>query len=162
MNGIMDYFGQNFGFSWRGLLAAGLLMLPNLLFAVRSPKSMPANLQSAGAAVEILENGSRIATLAGFVLLTKQGHGSPLFLGLGLAALTPYYGMWIRYFFTNRPFASLFTEKFWGMPLPMAVFPVLFFFFMALWLESLPLVGIIAVFGVCHLWNSYATLKQLQ
>jgi hypothetical protein len=58
------------------------------------------------------------------------GWAAPLFL-----AAAAYYALWARYLFGGRTTALLF-ERWWIVPIPLAVFPVAVFLSAAAWLSN--------------------------
>lgn len=58
--------------------------------------------------------------------------------------------VWLRYFARGRDVAML-NRPFLFVPLPLAVFPVLYFLCAAVWLHNLPAVLLMLVFGAAHL-----------
>ena len=61
-----------------------------------------------------------------------------------------YYAVWSRYFVGERKIAML-NRTFLFVPMPLAVFAVLYFLCAAVWLHNLPAVIIMAVFGAVHM-----------
>lgn len=58
-----------------------------------------------------------------------------------------YYIVWIRYFIGGRD-AGLLSKSFCLVPMPLAVFPVLYFICAALWLHNIP-----AVITISHSYS---------
>ncbi len=58
-------------------------------------------------------------------------------LYLAAAFLFLYYAMWLRYFMSGREI-FLLSRSFLFVPMPLAVFPVLYFLCAAIWLHNLP------------------------
>jgi len=72
--------------------------------------------------------------------------------------LAVYYGLWVRYFVEGREFSSL-SQPLAFIPGPMAVFPILYFLFAALWFGSILSVVLLGVFAIGHIANSYTEFK---
>jgi ABC-type Na+ efflux pump permease subunit len=161
MSGGWEHISQAFGLSWAGLGVALAVMLPNLVFAVRSSGTVPEGLTGSGRFVGTAEQAARIGLLAALILQREDGYGSPVLLVIGLLCLFGYYAMWIRFFRRNLPYASLFTDRCFGIPLPLAVFPLLHFLFMAAWLTNPLALVFAALFAWFHLWNSQAIRQQV-
>ncbi|AIQ60417.1 hypothetical protein [Paenibacillus borealis] len=72
-----------------------------------------------------------------------------------------YYGCWGRFYWSGREFAVLFTP--WlGIPVPMAVFPAIYFMLLGFWLESWLLLIPAFLFAVGHLVNSWNVYTQVR
>ena len=82
---------------------------------------------------------------------------NPHSLKVGLLAL--YHAVWIRYFAGGRDVALL-GKSFCGVPMPLAVFPVLYYLCGALWLHNLPAAGLMLIFGVAHNVVSYQSFQK--
>lgn len=65
-----------------------------------------------------------------------------------------YYGRWLRFFRGGRNHLLLFLPL-WRIPIPMAIGPVLYFFFSAGLLKSFPMLLAASVFAIGHLPVSY-------
>ena len=61
-----------------------------------------------------------------------------------------YYIVWIRYFVGGRDIALL-NRPFLFVPMPLAVFPVLYFLCAAFWLHNIPAAVLMMIFGAAHL-----------
>ena len=149
------------GFSWKGLLITALVLFPNVLFVLLPKQNFPSNLRDGGLFINILEHGSRIIYFLLIIFMTKNNivsHLSP-FPFMMIACLIVYYILWIRYF-TNGMDFRLLLDTVLSVPLPMAVFPILFLLFSALWLHSVPLTITSVLFAIGHLINSYIVYKQ--
>jgi ABC-type glycerol-3-phosphate transport system permease component len=72
-------------------------------------------------------------------------------------ALGGYYLGWLRYVLRGRHFALLFSPM-WGIPLPMAVLPVIYFGAASGLLRSWPLAVATVVFAIGHL--AVSSLEQ--
>lgn len=149
-----------FKISWKAIIIILLAMLPNLLFAVLPPKNAPGNLKDGGALINILEHGGRILYFIVLIFTTKDKEGSyssPLFIGMCIC-LAVYFGLWIRYFAGGREF-SLMSASLAFIPAPMAVFPILYLLFAALWFRSIPSVVLIGIFAIGHITNTTIAFK---
>ena len=147
-------------FSLVGLVAFALPMLINVAYAVFPP----AGKTEQGAAIphwiEIVEQISRIAYLAAITLLVSREPIQFRCVWLWLAALflILYYAVWIRYFVGGREIALL-NRAFLLVPMPLAVFPVLYFLCAAVWLHNLPAVILMTIFGAAHLTVSIQSFR---
>ena len=110
--------------------------------------------------IEIVEQISRIAYLFAVTLLVsrdKPGFRSG-WLYLAAAFLILYYVVWFRYFMGGREI-PLLSGSFLFVPMPLAVFPVLYFLCAAIWLHNLPAAIIMVIFGVAHLTVSIQSFR---
>ena len=147
-------------FSWVGLVVFALPMLITVAYAVFPP----AGKTEQGAAIphwiEIVEQISRIAYLAAITLWVSREPIKFRSVWLWLAALflILYYAVWIRYFVGGREIALL-NRAFLLVPMPLAVFPVLYFLCAAVWLHNPPAVILMAIFGAAHLAVSIQSFR---
>lgn len=150
------------GFSWKGLVIVVLVLLPTVLYLALPKNNIPADLGETHIAVTILEHAFRIAYFVIAILLTSTARVSWLspFLFLAGVFLLAYSALWIRYFAGGADFRLLF-DTVWGIPVPMAVFPILFLLFSAIWLKSVPLVVAAVLFAVPHLLSTWGVARQL-
>lgn len=160
---------KKIGFSLAGLIVFILPMLINMVYAAWPPKKTNEEYQTqemkepqnAGRkqstqVLELIENVTRIlyAVLICFVVFqTKPSYKSP-YLYLAVIFLVLYYIVWIRYFIHGREIAYM-AKSFLGVPIPLAVFPVIYFIFAALWLGNLPAIIDMILFGIVHFIISY-------
>ena len=80
-------------------------------------------------------------------------------LFVAIVFLVLYYIVWIRYFIGGRD-AALLVKSFLGIPQPLAVFPVLYFIFAAIWLHNYIAVIFMIIFGAAHNYVSYISLNK--
>ena len=139
-------------FSWIGLAVFALPMLVNIAYAVFPPAKKAEQTAAAARWIEIVEQISRIAYLAAITLLVSRKAIGVRSVWLWLAAvfLILYYAVWIRYFAGGRKIALL-NRPFLFVPMPLAVFPVLYYLCAAVWLHNIPAVILMTVFGAAHL-----------
>ena len=76
----------------------------------------------------------------------------------GIVFLFLYYIVWTRYFAGGRD-VTLLGKKFGPIPMPLAVFPVLYFLCAAIWLHNVPAVIFMIIFGIAHNIVSYSSLS---
>ena len=149
-----------FSFSWVGLLIFALPMFINIAYALFPPAGEAVPPAPAKRWVESIEKVSRMAYLAAVVLLVSRDPLSfrSAWLYMGLAFLALYYIVWIRYFEAGRDIALL-NRPFFFVPMPLAVFPVLYYLCAALWLHNLPAAGLMVIFGAAHLAVSIQSFR---
>lgn len=139
-------------FSWVGLVVFTLPMLINIVYAVFPPAGNAEQGEPVPHWIEIVEQVSRIAYLAAITLLVsrKPLRVESVWLWLAVLFLILYYAVWIRYFAGGRE-VTLLNRTFLLVPMPLAVFPVLYFLCAAVWLHNFPSVIIMSIFGAAHL-----------
>ena len=147
-------------FLWLGLVVFALPMLINIVYALFPPSEKAEQSKKTAHWVEIAEQVSRIAYLFAITLLVSR---EPLkfkniWFYFALLFLILYYAVWIRYFIGGRKIALL-NRKFLFVPMPLAVFPVMYFLCAAIWLHNIPAAVIMVVFGAAHLTVSYQSFK---
>ena len=147
-------------FSWIGLVIFALPMLINIVYVMFPPAGKAEQTSAVTHWVEIVEQISRIAYLFAVTLLVsrdKLGFRSG-WLYLAAAFLILYYAVWLRYFMGGREIALL-SRSFLFVPMPLAVFPVLYFLCAAIWLKNLPAAIIMVIFGAAHLAVSLQSFR---
>ena len=138
-------------FSWVGLVVFALPMLINIAYVMFPPAGEAKPPAPVTHWVEIVEQVSRITYLLAVTLLVSRRPVSWRSAWLFLAAvfLILYYAVWIRYFALGREIALL-KRAFLFVPMPLAVFPVLYFLCAAVWLHNVPAVILMVIFGAAH------------
>ena len=139
-------------FSWVGLVVFALPMLINVAYAIFPPTGDVGQVKNVTKWVEVIENISRIAYL---VLMTfwvnkDEPHYLNVWLVLAAIFLILYYVVWIRYFIGKRDVALL-AKPFLFVPIPLAVFPVLYYLFAAIWVGNYPAAIVMLIFGAAHI-----------
>jgi hypothetical protein len=141
-----------------GALIPVLLMLPNVVWMllpevkVRKEVDEPLFLT-------ITETIGRFAILIlpfFYSLDMKKIFSVPVIIGI-IPALAIYYACWLRYFIGGRS-VGLLSAPFLGLPLPMAVAPMIFLVLSAYWMGSWLMLGASIVFGFAHIWISALSL----
>ena len=147
-------------FSWIGLLIFTLPMLINIVYVMFPPAEKAEQTAAVTHWVEIVEQISRIAYLFAVTLVVSRETLSFRSVWFSLAAvfLVLYYAVWLRYFMGGREIALL-SRSFLFVPMPLAVFPVLYFLCAAIWLKNLPAAIIMVIFGAAHLAVSLQSFR---
>ena len=147
-------------FSWIGLVVFALPMLINIAYAIFPPSEKPEQTSAVTRWIEVVEQISRIAYLLAITLLVsrKPFHFRSAWLCLAAFFLLLYYIVWIRYFTGGRDIALL-NRPFLFVPLPLAVFPVLYFLCAAVWLHNIPAAILMMIFGAAHLTVSVQSFR---
>ena len=147
-------------FSWIGLVIFALPMLINIAYVLFPPAGKAEQPAAVMHWIEIVEQISRIAYLFAVTLLVSRETLSFRSVWFSLAAvfLVLYYAVWLRYFMGGREIALL-SRSFLFVPMPLAVFPVLYFLCAAIWLHNLPAAIIMVIFGAAHLTVSIQSFR---
>jgi hypothetical protein len=74
-------------------------------------------------------------------------------------SLLVYYVCWIRYFVKERDFTLLF-KPLWGIPIPMAVFPIIYMLFASKILGSVLLLLATLLLSIGHIPLSYSEYQK--
>lgn len=147
-------------FSWFGLVIFALPMLINIAYAMFPPVGKAEQTVTVTHWIEIVEQISRIAYLFAVTLLVSRENLSfwSGCLYLAAAFLILYYAVWLRYFMGGRE-VSLLSRSFLFVPIPLAVFPVLYYLCAAIWMHNLPAAVIMVMFGAAHLTVSVQSFR---
>lgn len=147
-------------FSYIGLIVFALPMLINIVYAIFPPVGEVSESSAVTHWVETVEKVSRIAYLFAVTLLVGKNSISFRSVWLYLAAvfLILYYAVWIRYFVGGRS-VELLGKPFLFVPMPLAVFPVLYYLFSAIWLGNIPAAALMVIFGAAHLTVSVQSFR---
>ena len=135
------------------LLITAAVLLPNLIFLVFPPLNV--NKYGKSADPLLFTIVERVGQVGSFVLplffsLTFSGGiVAVAWIVMGLA-LAFYYAGWARYILRRRDYAFLFKSML-GIPVPMAICPVLYFLFSSVVLGSIYQALAAVVLGVGHI-----------
>jgi hypothetical protein len=144
-----------------GWLIPLLVLLPNALLMRFPPREKPADVSTVSLPPRLLERLGQVGVLVipCFYRLRFSGAVSVGSLVAMALALVGYYLGWLRYARGGQQYALLF-EPMWGIPLPMAVLPVVYFVAASALLRSWYLALATIVFGVGHLVVSENELRK--
>ena len=148
------------GFSWIGLALVFLILVPNIFYFILPPTNVFQDANSEGMMLSILEHGSQMVMIFLFIFLMRDKKiGINLFYIILMSVfLLLYYYLWSRYFMAGCDY-TLLGKSLFGIPAPMAVFPILYFVLAALWLGNWPAFTATLVFGASHLAVCYVTFR---
>ncbi|OKP89011.1 hypothetical protein A3842_04900 [Paenibacillus sp. P3E] len=137
-----------------------MILLPNLLFFKFQPQNMPGE-----TARNLLLTGSEfigrmgVITVPLFYSLHVQNGYEVLALVVMLLSLGMYYFGWRRYFMNGRVYRLLFTPLM-GVPVPLALSPVLYFLSASVILHSGYLLIFSIILGAGHIPASLGDYKR--
>lgn len=153
-------FNMKIGFSIIGVIIFSLPMLVNIVYFVLPATNAMEQPASTHKIAEMIEQVTRMLYMVAICFLvskTTVNFKSPL-LYIGAVFLVLYYVVWIRYFLGGCD-TYLLGKSFLLVPIPLAVFPVLYFLFVALWLHNYIAAVLMAIFGVAHYIVSYSNFS---
>lgn len=135
------------GFSPWGLLVGLAVLLPNLLLVWFPPRTPIPRVVIPWWMGGFERVGQALCLVV--PAITAPGDLAWWWCGPVVAGLTGYYALWVRYVRTGRSASALYGPV-WGVPVPMAVLPVLVFVAAAMWLRNPWLAVSAAVLAVGH------------
>jgi len=150
-------------FGWTLIIRSGawipiLVMIPNVLWMLFPPVD-PGFPADEPLPLVIPERAGLAAVLVlpfCYSLDLQKPFAVPVLIGMGLL-LAGYYFCWARYFAGGRP-AAMLGAPFLGVPVPMAVFPVLFLVLSSYLMGSGWMFAASLIFGAAHIWISKISL----
>ena len=149
-----------------GGLVSVLVLLPNLLWMLFPPRDQPEDESGpADGLPRVMERLEWVGRVAAFVIpffyrLDAQSARQVAALVVMALALLLYYAGWVRFFTRGRRYALLF-EPMLGLPVPMAVSPVVFFLAASVLFGSWYLSLATVILGVGHLWISFQESRRV-
>ena len=149
------------GVSWSGVVIFALPMFINIAYALFPPANAPEETPKEKPLSEWVEQGSRMLYMLAICFLVSRQpvrYGGFWFCA-GILFLLLYHIVWLRYFAGGR-YTALLGKPFGPVPMPLVVFPVLYFLCAAIWLHNLPAVVCMIVFGAAHAVVSYRSLSR--
>jgi len=143
------------GFSWVGLLFSAAMFAPSLLLLGWPPVDAAPSLPAPPPRwVIALEGVGRVTCLVIPVITTSFAGQVDVWFALATGCYGVYLGLWGRYLARGRCEAML-VRAWAGVPIPLAVFPVLTFASAAAWARSPALAVATGALAVGHLTGSW-------
>jgi hypothetical protein len=144
-----------------GGLISILALIPNLLFFVFPPRDIPRELSKPTCGLEVLEWIGRIGVFAipFFCWIEIVGMLELIAAAIMIGALGLYYAGWLRYMRRDQSFALLFQPML-GIPLPMAVAPIVYFYAASIVLHSPLLFLATVLLTIGHLYVSHVSWQD--
>ncbi|KOR88894.1 hypothetical protein [Paenibacillus solani] len=139
-----------------------MILLPNLLFFIYPPRNMSSQPSSSiifTAAEGIGRIGVMIVPIF-YVMHVEQGYEIMSMIIMMLSLLL-YYGCWCRYYWGRREYRLLF-QSFLGIPVPLAISPVIYSLAASVVLHSVFLLIISIVFAAGHIPNSLKEWRRIK
>ncbi|WP_241248894.1 hypothetical protein [Rhodococcus sp. X156] len=153
-------------FSTAGLLIGVAVLGPSLLLLVAPPQeglaALGAGTTTTDRVLTVLERLGQAGVLVALVL-SGDRYSAPLdgWFAVGAALLAGYYALWLRYLLRGRHLALLFGPLA-GVPVPLAVLPVLALGCAAAWGRSVWLGTAVVVLAAGHWPTSWRTWRRLE
>jgi hypothetical protein len=143
-----------------------VVLLPNLLMLFLPPVGNPPRPEKKDRLLKIMEGIERAGQAGSFIIpffyrLPALREASVDALVVMALAMVIYYVAWARYALKGHRFVLLYAP-FFGVPLPMAISPVVYFAAAAIFLGSMPLVIAAGLLATGHLYVSYSEWKRCQ
>ena len=141
-----------------------LVLLPNLLMLVLRPDATPPEAPRKDTMMRLMEMVERVGQAGSFAIpffypLPALRTASVDALAVMVLALLFYYSGWTRYAVKGHRFVLLYAPLL-GVPLPMAISPLVYFFAAAIFLRAWPLALAAALLAVGHLYVSNEEWKR--
>jgi len=141
-----------------GGLVTIFVLLPNLLMFFLPPTSLPAQASEKSSLSVFMEIVERAGQISAFVIpffypLKIQGSLEIAILAGMILALFFYYLNWARYALQGRSFRLLYQPCL-GIPVPLAISPVIYFLLASALFHSWFLLAAAIVLGVGHIYVS--------
>jgi hypothetical protein len=149
-----------------GIVSLAILW-PNILWLCFVSATVPTGdagpAKSGWSVMAALEGAGRVAvfTLPFFYRIEIAGRTARTCLAIMALALCIYYLCWLRYFRQGRSRMLLFAPLL-GLPVPMAIFPVMYFMAAAVVLHAAPLAIVTVAFGIGHIYQSRVEYQRLR
>lgn len=135
------------------LLIPAVMLLPNLLFIAWPPTSMPELKDLKESLLHKTAEGigrAGVVVLPLFSAVRVEGGFERIAIVLMLLSLGLYVFGWLRYLRGDRQYRLLYAPML-GIPVPMAIMPVLYFMSASLMLHSVPLLVCSLILGIGHI-----------
>ncbi|NYD68809.1 hypothetical protein [Agromyces atrinae] len=146
------------GFSVLGLVVSLAVILPNLLVLVFPPREGFPSTRIPPILSGVERAGQALCAVVPVITEPGAVHGwwaIPVLVGL-----VAYYLLWARYLISGRPVTALYGP-FWGVPVPMAITPVIVFAATGLGLSNVWVVGSAVVLAAGHIPASLMIARSL-
>lgn len=144
--------GYSFGFSWKGLSAFLLIIIPNIFYFLLPNLNVSGNAITHYLILDIIEHANQAISIILLIFLIN-GKSSPIVspytLCIAILLLT-YYVLWVFYFVGSKNLIIL---------LGMAVLPVAYFALVEIWIHNFPAIIPTAIFGFVHIIITYMDFR---
>lgn len=147
-------------FSWVGLVVFALPMLINIAYAV-FPPGRKGRTGCGGFALDRNRGADQPDRLFGgdYTFGEPRANSIPKCLALACCLVPHIVLCRMDTVFCRRAGDRLANRAFLFIPMPLAVFPVIYFLCAAVWLHNLPAVILMTIFGAAHLTVSIQSFR---
>jgi hypothetical protein len=151
------------GIHIEGIIFSLIVLLPNFIFLFLAPRNVPKELSSPAIIFTVLERVGQVACFTLPILFGRRIAAQDINFLIPLmgVCLIIYYIGWIRFFIGGKEFSLLF-EPLGFIPIPMAIFPLLYFILLGIWLKSYIFEVPAVLLSIGHLVNSWSVYKQIK
>lgn len=160
MEELLSFAGMKF-FSIYGLIAMLLVFIPNIVFSKKEHQAKVNDVDTCGFGICFTEMIARLVMIGTIIFIRKSLLNFAFAIAAALILLL-YYAAWIRYYKQGAYYPEIYTEKFLGIPIPMAIFSVIYYILVSVWLCNLVALCAALIFGVCHILNAKTARKDLR
>lgn len=154
-------FDMRLKFSLLGFIIFMIPMVINIIYVLFPPANTAQDIQPVNKWLEGIEQSTRVLYAVAMCILVsnKEVEYLDVWFYLGAVFLVLYYIAWIRYFIGGRKI-ELLGKNFFFVPMPLAIFPVLYYIFAAIWVHNWIAVVLMIIFGIAHNIISYESLGK--
>ena len=150
---IFNEFTNMTFFSWYGLIAVIVIIIPNLLCMKKANLTKPDDVDTAGVKVCKMEFWSRF--MLTFVLpLMEYKTLDNYWLYATLVILALYYIAWIKFAIGGCYYPDIYMKKLLGIPIPIDILNALYFAVVSIWLCNFLGLVLSIDYGVCRIINA--------
>lgn len=152
----------NFGFSMIGLTYLLMLLVPNFMWATRTPAGYPP--KSEPKILAMFEKAGQVLCTASLLVFDncQRPMLEPwlLWLVASFSLMLLYEAYWCRYFKSPRALNDFYAPLL-GIPLPGATLPAIAFFLLGIYGRAIWLVVSALIFGIGHIGIHWQHAKNL-
>lgn len=146
------------------LLFVLLPLLPNILFFIKRPSEVVSGgpIRGIWRLFEALERVGQVGCFTLPLFFAAKFDGGMIFVFCMAGALAFYYIGWVRYYINGRRYHCLFKPML-GIPVPLAISPIVYYLFTALLIQSVWMLLAVAILAAGHIpvsCKSYLLTKE--
>lgn len=152
----------HFGFSYVGLVFLLMLIVPNMIWIKRKPKSY--SNQKENRILLILERVGQVCVSCTALIFSDFNiHGWSawsFWLIAAIVLMVMYEYWWFRYFRSEKQMKDFYSSL-WGIPVAGATLPVAAFFFLGLYGKVIWLMVSVVILGIGHIGIHLQHLREI-
>ncbi len=155
----------SFGFSYIGLIYLLLLFIPNIIWTKNMPIGYKEIEKDENKILLIFERVGEV-TVTSLALIFKDFNVNDvslwsLWLLASFIIMLLYEVCWVRYFRSNHTFEDFYRD-FFGIPVPLAILPIVGFLLLGIYGKILWMVIAVSVLGIGHIGIHLQHLKFIK